>query len=62
MNMTEAQFARLTGGKPAKRRKYGNKVIECDGERFDSRREYQRWRELQTLQMAGEIAIWSGDT
>ena len=35
--------------------KYGNKKITVDGETFDSRREYARYRELQLLERAGEI-------
>ena len=31
------------------------KVILPDGEKFDSRREYQRWNELLLLKRAGEI-------
>lgn len=35
--------------------KYHNKKIEVDGERFDSRKEYNRWCELKLLERAGEI-------
>ena len=35
--------------------KYRNKKITVDGETFDSRREYARYRELQLLERAGEI-------
>lgn len=37
------------------RAKYGNTRILVDGVPFDSKREGIRWRELQQLQMAGEI-------
>lgn len=36
--------------------KYGNKKITVDGETFDSRREYKRFKELQILERAGEIS------
>ena len=35
--------------------KYGNKKITVDGITFDSRREYNRYRELKLLERAGEI-------
>lgn len=35
--------------------KYGNRVVETEEGRFDSKREYQRWVELKLLQQAGEI-------
>lgn len=38
-----------------KRNKYGNRKICVDGEVFDSKREYQRWCQLQLLLRAGEI-------
>lgn len=38
------------------RRKYGNTKIELDGEVFDSKKEANRWKELQLLQKAGEIS------
>lgn len=37
-------------------RKYGNKTIESDGHRFDSKREYARYCELKLLERAGEIS------
>ena len=37
------------------RRKYRNKPVVVDGERFDSKGEYTRWRELQLMERAGEI-------
>lgn len=35
--------------------KYGNRITELDGIRFDSRREATRWAELRLLEKAGEI-------
>lgn len=35
--------------------KYGNRKITDDGEVFDSRKEYRRWKELLLLLKAGEI-------
>ncbi|MBO6093409.1 MAG: DUF1064 domain-containing protein [Oscillospiraceae bacterium] len=35
--------------------KYGNRKISTPDGTFDSEREYRRWRELQLLEMAGEI-------
>lgn len=39
-----------------KRRKYGNKPVVVDGERFDSRAEMRRWVYLLNLQAMGEIS------
>jgi hypothetical protein len=39
-----------------KPRKYLNKPVVVDGERFDSRRELARYRHLALLQRAGRIA------
>lgn len=37
--------------------KYHNKpVVTPEGERFDSKKEYRRWKELQLLERAGEIS------
>ena len=36
--------------------KYGNKKIYEDGEVFDSKKEYRRWKELILLVKAGEIS------
>lgn len=36
--------------------KYHNKKIKVDGETFDSKREYNRYRELLLLEKAGEIS------
>lgn len=38
------------------RNKYGAKKIEEDGQTFDSRKEFRRWRELKLLEQAGEIS------
>ena len=38
-----------------KTRKYGNKKIEVDGIIFDSKKEANRYKELQLLERAGEI-------
>ena len=37
------------------RRKYKNTKLELDGEKFDSKKEANRWKELKALQKAGEI-------
>lgn len=37
-------------------KKYGNKMIYEDGEVFDSKKEYRRWKELILLFKAGEIS------
>jgi hypothetical protein len=36
--------------------KYGNRKVTVDGEVFDSRKEYARYRELALLQRAGQIS------
>lgn len=37
--------------------KYNNtKVVAANGEKFDSVKEYQRWRELRLLEIAGKIS------
>lgn len=49
------------GGRPAPRtkgkqkRKFHNEPTECNGMRFDSKAEAQRWHYLTMLQKAGEI-------
>ena len=35
--------------------KYNNRKVKVGGEVFDSRKEYDRWRELCLLQKAGKI-------
>lgn len=42
--------------RPKAGNKYGAKKIEVDGLIFDSKKEANRWRELQLLQRAGEIS------
>lgn len=39
----------------AKASKYHSVKTQVDGERFDSRREAARWRELQMMERAGKI-------
>lgn len=41
----------------SKRAKYNNEKVEYEGIVFDSRKEYQRYRELLLLQKAGEIGF-----
>ena len=50
-NMTLKEYQELTGQK----HKYNNKPVVVDGVRYDSKKEYARWCELQILQRAGEI-------
>ena len=38
------------------RHKYNNKPVVDEGIRFDSKKEFARWRELLLLQKAGEIS------
>ena len=55
---TEEDVAALTGAtnKIAKKGRYGNvNKIEEDGIRFDSKREYLRYKDLKLLERAGEI-------
>ena len=40
----------------AKRPKYGNKKIEIDGIKFDSKKEARRYQQLSLMQRAGEIS------
>ena len=40
---------------PGARLKYGNKKVVVNGERFDSRREFVRYQELDLLRQAGVI-------
>lgn len=37
------------------RNKYGNRKVTCMGEVFDSKREYERYRELRLMERAGAI-------
>jgi len=43
-------------GDRASKSKYGNRKVSYDGYKFDSVREYERYRELCLLEKAGEIA------
>lgn len=38
-------------------RKYRNKPVVVDGERFDSMHEAKRWQELKLLERAGKISL-----
>jgi len=40
---------------PKKRTKYGNRKFEADGFKWDSQREYERWRVLCHMAANGEI-------
>jgi hypothetical protein len=42
-------------GLSGSRRKFGNKPTEVDGEKFDSKAEAERWRQLLLLLKAGRI-------
>lgn len=53
-SMTAADYRRLKRA-PALRRKYGNKTLVMNGERFDSEGEYRRWCVLKIMERAGEI-------
>lgn len=52
----EAQDMAWRNYRPKAGNKYGAKKIELDGLVFDSKKEANRWRELQLLQRAGEIS------
>lgn len=43
------------GGKPEKESKYHNIKTECNGIKFDSKREAERYSELMVMLQAGEI-------
>ena len=51
--MTAAEYRARVKEKPAK---YRNKALVVDGVRFDSRREFARWAELQAMERRGEIS------
>ena len=52
-NMTIADYQKMVGQK----HKYHNEpVVDEDGIRYDSKKEYARWCELKLLQKAGEIS------
>lgn len=51
--MTIEQYQEMTGH----RHKYHNQpVVDEEGIRYDSKKEYARWRELKLLEKAGEIS------
>jgi hypothetical protein len=50
-----ATQARSEGESPARARKYRNEPIILDGQRFDSKKEGQRWGDLQLLERSGQI-------
>jgi hypothetical protein len=52
--ITAAEYR--AGAEQPRRRKYGNKPVTIDGERFDSIAEAARWATLQLQQRAGLIA------
>lgn len=63
MRVTEAEFQMMMARKGAAKdyapkpgTKYRNKPVEVDGIRFDSKREAQRWHELQLEERAGHIS------
>ena len=52
-NMSLKEYQRMTG----QNHKYRNHIVYDDeGIRYDSKKEYARWKELQLLQRAGEIS------
>ena len=70
MNWTEEEYAaymarrRATGSyapaekaEPPKRPKYGNRRVEIDGKRFDSKHEAEVYGELMLRQRAGELKL-----
>lgn len=56
MNRDEAYALRrqLKAAAP-RRQKYANHRVEIDGQTFDSKAEYRRWKYLTMLEKAGEI-------
>ena len=65
MRLTEEEFAKmmLQKGKeqpapPPKSSKYGSVMEECQGIKFQSRREAKYFRELQARQYAGEVSYF----
>jgi hypothetical protein len=53
---TEEDLGKTSVGKQVKKGRYGNvNKIEEDGIRFDSKREYLRYKDLKLLERAGEI-------
>ena len=54
--VTVEEYRVLTGQAKPKPAKYRNKPQVVDGERFDSKKEAQRWHELQLEWRAGRIS------
>ena len=64
MNLNAKEFEPLrrqlglsgrVGNGNGRRSKYGNVRVECDGIKFDSKREARRYGELKLLRAAGEV-------
>ena len=53
--MTKRMVVQPTGFATPKKAKYRNKPVEIDGERFDSKKEAKRAKELRMLLRAGAI-------
>jgi len=53
--ISPADAAALGLAKGPKRQKYGNTALVMNGQRFDSLKEAERFRDLQLLERAGEI-------
>lgn len=53
--LSNTDAAALGLSKAPKRQKYGNRRVEVDGVKFDSKHEGDRWAELQLLQKADHI-------
>ena len=51
----QRQRATLGREEPPAPGKYGNKKVEVDGEKFDSKKEFARYQQLQMMERAGEI-------
>ena len=65
MRLTEEEFAKLTLQKgkdsvplPLKPSKYGSVMEECQGIKFQSKREAKYFRELKARQYAGEVSYF----
>jgi len=65
MRLTEKEFAKLTLQKgkdlvplPPKPSKYGSVMEECQGIKFQSKREAKYFRELKARQYAGEVSYF----
>lgn len=65
MRMTEEQYQSLIARQrqrttlrnedPPKPGKYRNKKVTVDGEKYDSKREYNRYQQLRMMEQAGKI-------